>query len=58
MGKTLAEKILGSHAGYDVSAGEIAIAKVDLCLFQDGWCFSSTTRRHLPAKSFPTTINS
>jgi 3-isopropylmalate/(R)-2-methylmalate dehydratase large subunit len=36
MGKTLAEKILGSHAGYDVSAGEIAIAKVDLCLFQDG----------------------
>jgi 3-isopropylmalate/(R)-2-methylmalate dehydratase large subunit len=36
MGKTLAEKILGSHAGYEVSAGEIAIAKVDLCLFQDG----------------------
>lgn len=36
MGKTLAEKILGSHAGHDVSAGEIVIAKVDLCLFQDG----------------------
>jgi 3-isopropylmalate/(R)-2-methylmalate dehydratase large subunit len=36
MGKTLAEKILGSHAGYDVSAGEIVIANVDLCLFQDG----------------------
>jgi 3-isopropylmalate/(R)-2-methylmalate dehydratase large subunit len=36
MGKTLAEKILGSHAGHDVSAGEIAIANVDLCLFQDG----------------------
>jgi 3-isopropylmalate/(R)-2-methylmalate dehydratase large subunit len=36
MGKTLAEKILGSHAGHDVSAGEIVIANVDLCLFQDG----------------------
>ncbi len=36
MGKTLAEKILGSHAGHGVSAGEIVIAKVDLCLFQDG----------------------
>jgi len=36
MGKTMAEKILGSHAGHDVSAGEIAIAKVDICLAQDG----------------------
>jgi len=36
MGKTFAEKILGSHAGHDVSAGEIVIANVDLCLFQDG----------------------
>jgi 3-isopropylmalate/(R)-2-methylmalate dehydratase large subunit len=36
MGKTLSEKILGSHAGHEVSAGEIAIANVDLCLFQDG----------------------
>lgn len=36
MGKTLAEKILGAHAGYDVSAGEIAIAKVDICIAQDG----------------------
>ncbi len=36
MGKTLAEKILSGHAGYDVSAGEIAIAKVDICLAQDG----------------------
>ncbi len=36
MGKTLAEKILGAHAGHDVSAGEITIANVDLCLLQDG----------------------
>src|SRR5512143_627295 len=36
MGKTLAEKILSSHSGKDVSAGEITIAKLDLCLLQDG----------------------
>jgi 3-isopropylmalate/(R)-2-methylmalate dehydratase large subunit len=36
MGKTLAEKILSSHSGRDVTAGEITIAKVDLCLLQDG----------------------
>lgn len=36
MGKTLSEKIISAHAGYDVSAGEIAIAKVDICLAQDG----------------------
>ena len=36
MGKTLAEKILSAHAGYEVSAGEIAIASVDICLAQDG----------------------
>ncbi|MEE9553746.1 MAG: aconitase/3-isopropylmalate dehydratase large subunit family protein [candidate division Zixibacteria bacterium] len=36
MGKTLAEKILGAHAGNDVSAGEIAIASVDICIAQDG----------------------
>jgi 3-isopropylmalate/(R)-2-methylmalate dehydratase large subunit len=36
MGKTLAEKILGSHSGREVTAGEITIAKVDLCLLQDG----------------------
>ncbi len=36
MGKTLAEKILSSHSGKDVTAGEITIAKVDLCLLQDG----------------------
>ena len=36
MGKTLAEKILSSHSGRDVAAGEITIARVDLCLLQDG----------------------
>jgi 3-isopropylmalate/(R)-2-methylmalate dehydratase large subunit len=36
MGKTLTEKLLSTHAGHDVSAGEIAICKVDLCLLQDG----------------------
>ncbi len=36
MGKTLSEKILSTHSGHDVSAGEITIAKVDLCLLQDG----------------------
>ena len=36
MGKTLAEKIIGSHARKDVSAGEIALVGVDVCLTQDG----------------------
>jgi len=36
MGQTLAEKIIGEHAGHDVSAGEIVVAKVDLCYVQDG----------------------
>ncbi|HGJ67497.1 TPA: 3-isopropylmalate dehydratase large subunit, partial [bacterium] len=36
MGKTIAEKIISEHAGKDVSAGDLAIAKVDLCLLQDG----------------------
>jgi 3-isopropylmalate/(R)-2-methylmalate dehydratase large subunit len=36
MGKTLAEKIIGSHAGKQVSAGEIALVNVDVCLTQDG----------------------
>lgn len=36
MGKTLAEKIIGEHAGRDVSAGEIVVAKLDLCYVQDG----------------------
>lgn len=36
MGKTLAEKILGAHSGRELSAGEIVIAGVDLCLLQDG----------------------
>jgi len=36
MGKTMAEKILSSHAGKEVSAGEVAICEVDFCMSQDG----------------------
>ena len=36
MGKTLTEKILSSHAGHDVRAGELAIVRVDLAYVQDG----------------------
>ncbi len=36
MGKTLAEKIIGEHAGKEVSAGEIVIASVSVALVQDG----------------------
>jgi 3-isopropylmalate/(R)-2-methylmalate dehydratase large subunit len=36
MGKTIAEKILGEHAGQDVSPGEIHIVSVDVALMQDG----------------------
>ncbi len=36
MGKTIAEKIIGQHAGKEVSAGEIALVRVDVCLTQDG----------------------
>ncbi|MBI4745679.1 MAG: 3-isopropylmalate dehydratase large subunit [Deltaproteobacteria bacterium] len=36
MGKTLVEKIIGEHTGNDVVAGEIVVAKIDVCLTQDG----------------------
>jgi 3-isopropylmalate/(R)-2-methylmalate dehydratase large subunit len=36
MGRTLAEKIIGSHAKKDVSAGQITLVSVDVCLTQDG----------------------
>lgn len=36
MGLTLAEKIISSHAGIEVRAGELIIAKVDVCAVQDG----------------------
>ncbi len=36
MGKTLAEKIIGEHCGREVRAGELVIAKADVCLVQDG----------------------
>jgi len=35
MGKTLVEKIIGSHAGKEVVPGELAIVDVDLAYFQD-----------------------
>ena len=36
MGKTISEKILSEHSGKDVKADDFVIAKVDLCLLQDG----------------------
>jgi 3-isopropylmalate/(R)-2-methylmalate dehydratase large subunit len=36
MGKTIAEKIIGKHAKREVSAGEIVLVDVDVCLTQDG----------------------
>ncbi len=36
MGQTLAEKIISNHAGKNVKAGELVIAKVDVCAVQDG----------------------
>lgn len=36
MGKTIAEKIIGEHAGKDVSAGDIVVAAVDVAAVQDG----------------------
>lgn len=36
MVKTMAEKIIGQHAGKEVRAGDIVVAKVDVCLTQDG----------------------
>lgn len=34
--KTIAEKIISMHAGKEVKAGELTIAKVDVCAVQDG----------------------
>ncbi len=36
MKKTIAEKIIGEHAGRDVKAGDFVIAGVDICMVQDG----------------------
>lgn len=36
MGQTLAEKIISKHAGKEIKAGELTIAKVDVCAVQDG----------------------
>lgn len=35
MGKTIAEKIIGNHAGYEVCAGEIALCSIDLVMMHD-----------------------
>ncbi len=36
MGQTIAEKILTQHAGHEVKAGELCIARVDVAAVQDG----------------------
>lgn len=36
MGQTLAERIISEHVGRKVTAGEIVLSPVDLCLLQDG----------------------
>ena len=36
MGQTIAEKIISAHAGREVKAGELVIAKVDVAAVQDG----------------------
>lgn len=36
MGKTIAEKILSSHAGSDLKAGDFALCKIDFTFGQDG----------------------
>lgn len=36
MGLTLAEKIISSHSGKEVTAGELVIANIDVCAIQDG----------------------
>jgi len=36
MGKTIAEKIIGEHSEREVRAGDFVVARVDVCLVQDG----------------------
>lgn len=36
MKQTIAEKIISKHTGYDVKAGQLCIAKVDVAMVQDG----------------------
>ena len=36
MGKTIAEKIIGEHAGKEVKAGDFVVVKVDVAALQDG----------------------
>ena len=36
MGKTIAEKIISSHAGRDVKAGDIVVVDIDVVMAQDG----------------------
>ena len=36
MGKTIVEKIIGSHSDRELEAGQFTVADVDICLLQDG----------------------
>jgi len=36
MGQTIAEKVISSHCGRDVRAGELVVARVDFAIAQDG----------------------
>jgi len=36
MGKTIAEKIISEHCGKEAQAGDFVVARVDVCLVQDG----------------------
>ena len=50
MGRTVAEKVLSSHAGSDCRAGEIVVASVDFAMAQDGT--STMMIRELEALGF------
>ncbi|MEW6170436.1 MAG: 3-isopropylmalate dehydratase large subunit [Candidatus Omnitrophota bacterium] len=54
MGKTIAEKILSSHANKDLKTGDFAVCKVDFCFSQDGTSAIVIDRiRALGLKSLP-----
>ena len=54
MGYTLAEKILGLHAGRAASAGEVVVAKVDFAMIHDARAVNALKQlEKLGAKSLP-----